>query len=159
VNSASRLNKGNDYATSKGRQSRQNSGDFKRSTEWIHEKEIRRSREPINEIGVEHKNEEMVTNERQSSEECLLDEQGNVSSRRERKFSESKSDPPLDENIETAIQEILSNNSMRSTSTLKSNGSFRLSNRTDTITPADRQLLLKMTADVLNEVDFLSQIS
>jgi hypothetical protein len=46
VNSASRLNKGNDYATSKGRQSRQNSGDFKRSTEWIHEKEIRRSREP-----------------------------------------------------------------------------------------------------------------
>jgi hypothetical protein len=150
VNSASRLNKGNDYATSKGRQSRQNSGDFKRSTEWIHEKEIRRSREPINEIGVEHKNEEMVTNERQSSEECLLDEQGNVSSRRERKFSESKSDPPLDENIETAIQEILSNNSMRSTSTLKSNGSFRLSNRTDTITPADRQLLLKMTADADN---------
>lgn len=150
VNSASRLNKGNDSATSKGRQSRQNSGDFKRSTDWIHEKEIRRSREPINEIGVEHKNEEIVTNERQSSEECLLDEQGNVSSRRERKFSESKSDPPLDENIETAIQEILSNNSMRSTSTLKSNGSFRLSNRTDTITPADRQLLLKMTADADN---------
>lgn len=159
LNSASRLNKGNDSATSKGRQSRQNSGDFKRSTEWIHEKEIRRSREPINEISVEHKNEIIVTNERQSSEECLLDEQGNVSSRRERKFSESKSDPPLDENIETAIQEILSNNSMRSTSTLKSNGSFRLSNRNDTITPADRQLLLKMTADADNSPFHAARLS
>ncbi|CAG2255860.1 Mitogen-activated protein kinase kinase kinase 19 [Mytilus edulis] len=153
-NSASRLNSRNESGNSKGRLSRQSSSDLRRSSEAINESEKRKSREAINEVGksseVKIMNEEFI-NERESSEECLLDAKGNISSRRERKFSESKSDQPEDENnIDTVIEEILNNNTYRSTSSIRSTGSFRMSNRTDTITPADRQLLLRMTAEADN---------
>ncbi|XP_052066561.1 uncharacterized protein LOC127706153 isoform X3 [Mytilus californianus] len=153
-NSASRLNSRNESGNSKGRLSRQSSSDIRRSSEAINESEKRKSREAINEVGksseVKIVKEEFI-NERESSEECLLDAKGNISSRRERKFSESKSDQPEDENnIDTVIEEILNNNTYTSTSSIRSTGSFRMSNRTDTITPADRQLLLKMTAEADN---------
>ncbi|CAC5404425.1 Mitogen-activated protein kinase kinase kinase 19,Mitogen-activated protein kinase kinase kinase 3,Mitogen-activated protein kinase kinase kinase 2,Mitogen-activated protein kinase kinase kinase NPK1,MAP3K epsilon protein kinase 1,Mitogen-activated protein kinase kinase kinase ANP1,Mitogen-activated protein kinase kinase kinase 1,Mitogen-activated protein kinase kinase kinase nsy-1,Cytokinesis protein sepH,Serine/threonine-protein kinase sepA,Mitogen-activated protein kinase kinase kinase YODA,Mitogen-acti len=153
-NSASRLNSRNESGNSNGRVSRQSSSDIRRSSEAINESEKRKSREAINEVGksseVKILKEEFV-NERESSEECLLDAKGNISSRRERKFSESKSDQPEDENnIDTVIEEILNNNTYMSTSSIRSTGSFRLSNRTDTITPADRQLLLRMTAEADN---------
>ncbi|XP_076113862.1 uncharacterized protein LOC143082178 isoform X1 [Mytilus galloprovincialis] len=153
-NSALRLNSRNESGNSKGRLSRQSSSDLRRSSEAINESEKRKSREAINDVGksseVKIMNEEFI-NERESSEECLLDAKGNISSRRERKFSESKSDQPEDENnIDTVIEEILNNNTYRSTSSIRSTGSFRMSNRTDTITPADRQLLLRMTAEADN---------
>ena len=169
--SASRFNSRTESGNSKGRNSRQSSSEIRKSTESLNEINKRRSQESLTEVGVSemnrvYSNESLnqtanienetivqdIRNERESSEECLLDEQGNVSSRRERKFSESKSDHGDSENIDTAIEEILNNNnnaSYRTNSTIKSSGSFRL-NKTDSITAADRQLLLRMTAEADN---------
>ncbi|KAK3101844.1 hypothetical protein FSP39_006765 [Pinctada imbricata] len=77
------------------------------------------------------------------------------STRRERKFSETKSDEKnddfVDDNLDEAIEDIMSN-TMNSTSTLRSNKSYSTGSRSNTLTDADRQLIMKMTSN--NESPF-----
>ena len=72
------------------------------------------------------------------------------STRRERKFSETKSDEKFEEdaenNLDEAIEDIMSN-TFNSTSTLRSNKSLHTGSRSNTLTDADRSLIMKMAAN------------
>lgn len=79
-------------------------------------------------------------------------ETGGRSTRRERKFSETKSDEREDTNLDEVMEEILSNtmSSFRSSRTLTN------ASRNSTLTEADRDLLIKMTQ---NDSPFHAKLS
>ncbi|XP_022336709.2 uncharacterized protein LOC111132656 isoform X3 [Crassostrea virginica] len=68
-------------------------------------------------------------------------ESGGRSTRRERKFSETKSEEREDSNLDEVVEEILSN----TMSSVRSNRTLTNASRNSTLTEADRDLLLKMT--------------
>lgn len=68
-------------------------------------------------------------------------ETGGRSTRRERKFSETKSDEREDTNLDEVVEEILSN----TMSSIRSSRTLTNASRNSTLTEADRDLLIKMT--------------
>lgn len=79
-------------------------------------------------------------------------ETGGRSTRRERKFSETKSDEREDTNLDEVVEEILSN----TMSSIRSSRTLTNASRNSTLTEADRDLLIKMTQ---NDSPFHAKLS